>query len=103
MDMKFDKQQILTVTAASLFLVGAIFMLVNTFAGATWSFWVGLGFAIAAVGVYIWLIIENRKIIMEKLTASSRKRKSESESEPESEPEKKPSEKKPSQRKSKNA
>lgn len=65
--MKYSKQQIYTIAAAALFLVGAIFMLVNTFADESWAFWVGLSFAIIAAAVYVMLVIENRKLITKKL------------------------------------
>jgi len=71
--MKYSKQQIYTITAAALFLVGAIFMLVNTFADLKWAFWVGLGFAVVAGTVYILLVIENRKEISKKLASTAAK------------------------------
>ena len=71
MTLKYSKQQIFTVASAVLFLIGAAFMLVNTFAeNAAWSFWVGLGFAIAATGLYVLLIFENRKVLSAKLAAT---------------------------------
>jgi Ca2+/Na+ antiporter len=69
--MKYTKQQIIQVTAAVLFLIGAIFMLVNTFADQAWSFWTGLGFAVVAAAVYIYMFVENRKLFSKKLTESS--------------------------------
>ena len=65
--MKYSKQQTYTILAATLFLIGAIFMLVNTFAQQPWAFWTGLAFAVAAAGVYGFLILENRRIISRKL------------------------------------
>jgi protein-S-isoprenylcysteine O-methyltransferase Ste14 len=71
MKMKFSVAQILQVVTAALFLVGAIFMLVNTFADELWAFWTGLAFAVVAAAGYILLMIENRKRIFEKLRNSS--------------------------------
>jgi len=66
--MNFSKQQLDTLGAAAVFLVAAIFMLVNTFAeNATWAFWVGLGLTAVAVAVYVLLVVENRKLIAQKL------------------------------------
>jgi drug/metabolite transporter (DMT)-like permease len=70
MKTKLTLQQILTITSAILFLIGAIFMLVQTFADQSWAFWVGLGFAVAATACYIYLIFENRKLINKKLDAT---------------------------------
>jgi len=69
--MKYSKQQIYQLSAAALFLIGAVFMLVNTFTEETWAFWVGLGFAIVAAGAYILLIVENRKLFTKKMTDPS--------------------------------
>jgi hypothetical protein len=51
--VKYSKQQIYLITSAVLYLVGAVFMLVNAFAGAVWAFWVGLVFAVVATVFYI--------------------------------------------------
>jgi len=56
---------------ATLFLIGAIFMLVNTFTDAVWSFWVGLSFAVVAAAFYILIVLENKKILSKKLSDSS--------------------------------
>ena len=40
------------ILAASLFLVGAVFMLINTFADQTWALWVALCFCVASVALY---------------------------------------------------
>jgi len=65
---KYTRAQVYTLVAATLFLLGAIFMLVNTFADVSWAFWVGLGFAVVASGFYIFLVIENKKVVTKKLT-----------------------------------
>ena len=44
-----------------LFLVASVFLLLLTFADMLWAFWVGFGFAIAAGGFYVLLVLENRK------------------------------------------
>jgi len=46
-------------------------MLVNTFADQPWSFWTGLGFALAAAALYILMVVEHRKEISKKLTDPS--------------------------------
>ena len=68
---KFSIGQIYQITAAVLFLIGAIFMLVNTFADEPWAFWLGLGFALIAAVFYILLGIDTRKNILKKVTDSS--------------------------------
>ena len=68
--MKYSKQQIYHIAAAIMFLIGAIFMLINTFADQLWAFGVGAGFAGLAAVFYIFLWIENRRIISKKLTDS---------------------------------
>ena len=70
-NMKYSLQQIEQLAAAVLFLIGAIFMLVDTFADQSWAFWTGLGFAVAATILYIFIIIENQKNIRKKLTDPS--------------------------------
>jgi len=68
MKMKYSLQQIYNVISAVLFLIGAIFMLVNTFTpDQGWSLWVGLGFAIVATVMYVLLLLENRKATIKKL------------------------------------
>ena len=69
--MKYSRLQIFQIVAAGLFLVGAIFMLVHTFADEPWSFWVGLGFAVVAAVFYLLIALENRGVIKKKLNESS--------------------------------
>ena len=59
--MKCSKSQIYILVAAGLFIIGAVFMLINTFANIAWALWTGLGVAIAATVFYILVVIENRK------------------------------------------
>ena len=73
MKIKFSISQIFQFITAALFLVGAIFMLVNTFADKKWAFWVGLGFAVAAAVCYTLLILENRKKIFKNISSYSDK------------------------------
>jgi len=40
--------QILIITAAVIFLLGGVIMLVNVFAGQQWAFWVGIGMVVTA-------------------------------------------------------
>lgn len=68
---KFSIAQILQVITAALFLIGAIFMLINTFADKLWAFWTGLAFAVVAATAYVLLILENRRQIFTKLKDSS--------------------------------
>jgi len=69
--MKYSLSQIYQIVASVLFLIGAVFMLVNTFADQQWAFWTGLAFALVALGLYVALIFENRRVITKKLTDSS--------------------------------
>jgi len=55
----YKKEQYFMIVAAALFLVGAVFMLVNTFGSQEWALWVGLAFAIAAALVYILIQIQH--------------------------------------------
>ena len=71
MKMKYTTQQIYQITAAVLFLIGAIFMLVSTFGGYTWSFGVGGGFALLATVFYVLMFFENKKNLSKKLTDPS--------------------------------
>jgi hypothetical protein len=57
--MAYKKEQWLMIIAASLFLAGAVFMLVNTFGGLEWALWTGLGFAAAAMCVYVLIVFIN--------------------------------------------
>jgi len=57
----YSKEQILTMASAIVFLVGAIFMLVNVFGGHTWSFIVGLSFAVVASLLAVWAYFINKK------------------------------------------
>lgn len=67
-NMKCSRQQIYTVISAVLFLIGAVFMLINTFVeDAVWAFWVGLCLAVLATSVYVLLVLENRKVISKKI------------------------------------
>jgi Ca2+/Na+ antiporter len=68
---KYTRREIYQITAACLFLIGAIFMLVNTFADQPWSFWVGFGFAVAAACVYLLLVWESRHEIFRNLKSTS--------------------------------
>ena len=69
--MKYSKQQIYQVASAGLFLVGAVFLLVHTFADQTWSLWLGLVFAVAASCAYFLVVWENKKTVNKKLTDAS--------------------------------
>ncbi|MDR0462272.1 MAG: hypothetical protein LBG88_02995 [Christensenellaceae bacterium] len=68
---KFPLSQIYQMVAAVLFLIGAVFMLFNTFADKVWAFWTGLGFALAASVAYIMMVIEAKRVLQKKLTDSS--------------------------------
>lgn len=50
--MAQKKEECFLIVAASLFLAGAVFMLVNTFGTQEWALWVGLACAVCAVLVY---------------------------------------------------
>jgi|GEM_PF-2532524 len=51
--MAQKKEQWFMIAAASLFLVGAVFVLVNSFGGQEWALWCGLGCAVAAILLYL--------------------------------------------------
>jgi Gpi18-like mannosyltransferase len=54
MNFKVTREQIYLLAAASLYLTGAVFMLVNVFRDTKGSFWAGLGFLVAATAIYVW-------------------------------------------------
>jgi len=76
--MKFDIHKILPkkisiswicqVAAATTLLIGAVFMLVNTFTEAEWAFWTGLAFGIIAGGAYVAMVILEKQEVTKKLT-----------------------------------
>jgi len=68
--MKYNKVQILQIIAAAIFLVGAIFMLIQTFTDEQWAFYVGLSLALVAGSLYVWILVENRRTMNKKLTYS---------------------------------
>ena len=51
--MAQKKEQWFMIIAASLFVVGAVFMLVNALGGYEWALWFGIGFAAASAILYI--------------------------------------------------
>jgi len=55
----YKREQTFTVVAAVLFLVGAVFMLINTFGNQLWALWVGLAFAVASVALYALIRIQH--------------------------------------------
>lgn len=55
----YKREQTFIIVAASLALVGAVFMLVNIFGAQEWAFWVGLGFAIASAIIFILIQIQH--------------------------------------------
>ena len=59
--MAQKKEQWFIIIAATLFLIGAIFMLVNTFGGFEWALWVGIGFAAASAVLYIIVYFARRR------------------------------------------
>jgi O-antigen/teichoic acid export membrane protein len=54
--MSNGRDQYLLISAAALFLIGAVFMLINTFGGIGWALWVGIACAAAALLLYILMI-----------------------------------------------
>jgi len=58
---KYTRDQWLTILAATIFLIGAVFMLVNVFAAQTWALAVGLGLAIVASLIMLLAMIDNKK------------------------------------------
>ncbi|MCL2587196.1 MAG: hypothetical protein FWE31_03055 [Firmicutes bacterium] len=69
--LKYSKEQIITISSALVFLVGAIFMLINVFGGHTWSFAVGLGLAVCASLLAVWAYYINRKAVADSLEKSA--------------------------------
>lgn len=65
---KLNKNQICTIISAVLFLIGAIFMLVYTFGDQDWAIWTGLILAVLATGIYILVVVEQRKAVSKNLT-----------------------------------
>jgi len=61
MNMKINNPMVLQIVASILFLIGAVFMLVNTFNEAMWSFWTGLVFALVGTAFYIYMVYLNRR------------------------------------------
>jgi len=59
--MAQQKEQWFILVALSMFLVGAIFMLINTFGGQEWALWVGTGFAVAAGLLYLIVLFFRRQ------------------------------------------
>ena len=68
---KYTKDQIITVSSAIVFLVGAVFMLVNVFGGHTWSFIVGLSLAVVASLLAGWAYFLNRKNVKSNLETTN--------------------------------
>lgn len=68
---KYSKDQLLTLASAVIFLVGAVFMLVNVFGGHDWSFIVGLVMAVLASGLAVLAYYINKKQVRENLEAST--------------------------------
>ncbi|MCL2229425.1 MAG: hypothetical protein FWC00_06430 [Firmicutes bacterium] len=65
--IKLTVNQIMQLVASGLFLIGAVFMLVNTFGDASWAFWVGLAFALIGFGVYGYMLFLHRRDIFKKI------------------------------------
>ena len=55
----YKREQYFTVVAATLFLIGAVFMLINTFGNQEWALWVGLGFAVVSALLYLLIQIQH--------------------------------------------
>lgn len=54
----YKREQYFVVVAAALFLVGAVFMLINTFGHQEWALWVALGFCIVSVLLYVAIQVQ---------------------------------------------
>ena len=55
----YKREEYFTVVAAILFLIGAVFMLINTFGNQEWALWVGLGFAITSAMLYLLIQLQH--------------------------------------------
>jgi len=69
--MSYNKEQKFTITSAVLFIVGAIFALIQVFAAIAWALWPALIFIIAAVVAYV-VAVTGRKMWAKKFTATDR-------------------------------
>jgi uncharacterized membrane protein len=69
--MSYNKEQWVTIVAASLFLIGAVFALFNVFGGASWALWVALVYIMAAIVAYL-IVLLGKHIWRQKFTISSR-------------------------------
>jgi len=54
----YKREQTFMIVAAVLFLVGAIFMLINTFGNQGWALWVAFVFCIASVSLWATIKIQ---------------------------------------------
>ena len=55
----YKREQCFMIVAAVLFLVGAVFMLINTFGNQEWALWTGLVFAVASALLYVAIQIQH--------------------------------------------
>jgi len=55
----YKREQYFMVVAAVLFLIGAVFMLINVFGVQEWALWVGLGFGVASVLLFALIQIQH--------------------------------------------
>ena len=56
----YKREQYFVIIAAALFLIGAVIVLINTFSGNhMWALWVGLGFAIASILLFIMIQVQH--------------------------------------------
>ena len=71
MKQKYTRDQWLTLVAAGIFLIGAVFMLVNVFGAQTWALIIGLGLAVVATVIMIVAMIDNKKRIAANMAQSN--------------------------------
>lgn len=55
----YKREQTFMIVAAVLFLVGAVFMLINTFGNQEWALWVAICFCVASVSLYVAIQIQH--------------------------------------------
>jgi len=77
----YKREQIFTIVAAVLFLIGAVFMLINTFGTQEWALWTGLVFAVVSATLYALIQIQHYRF-KKKYTAKESEIKKLAEKEP---------------------
>lgn len=64
---KYSRDQWLIIVASIVFIIGGILMLVNTFGGHEWAFYVSLGIMVLASAIVVLAWIDNKKRVAKNL------------------------------------